>query len=387
MIFGKDVLTSDFKSATITRGKLMYEFPGTFQFATPATIPLSKSKEGMIQFALQEPGLKGAKNQAQKEKSLYKSPICCPLRCAVEILLCPIKYVLCLPCTLTGCIICKSYEITRDATLATAHLTAAAVGVGTNVACSPQFSMASSITSKRREAKVKKTLLHVLDAKADIFRSQRMAQISASLRWIPPKDLVKPVMRQMSPVATLPKGSAYTLSVKHHKKKHVTYDITDGCELLSNEGMHNTLSFIRDRYEKDAIGPRTRSAADPPPVDRIVAIFGVNRPTELGAVYRRRSLIIQDDHRVEKLHTLDSSARLVSNMGGLSLKGGILLETEMGAGKSGDGTVPYWSMNHCRSWKDACNVKVVELQGADHREILADAKFHRTVIDYVTSKS
>jgi len=384
IIFGKDVLTSDFTSAKVSRGKFIsYEFPGTFQFPTTADIPTRQSKEGMIQFVLQEPGLKGAKNEAQEEKTLYESPVCCPLRCAVEILLCPFKYVLCLPCTLTGCIVRKSYELTVDA----AHLTAAAVGAGTNVARSAPFSMASAITSKRHDAKVKSTLHHVLDEEPSIFKSQRKAHISARLHWLPPMDVVRPVMRQTSPVALLPKGSAYTMSVRHHKKKHVTYDITDGCELLSNEGMGTTLALIGDRYEKDEMGPRTRSAADAPPVDRVVAIFGVNRPTELGAVYRRRCIIVKDDHRVQKLHTLDSSARLVSNKGGLSLKGGILLETEKGAGKSGDGTVPYWSMNHCRSWKDSCNLKVFELQGADHREILADPKFHQIIIDYVTSKT
>ena len=69
------------------------------------------------------------------------------------------------------------------------------------------------------------------------------------------------------------------------------------------------------------------------------------------------------------------------------MKGGVLLETEKGAGKSGDGTVPFASMNHCRTWaNDGCKVKVVELQGADHREILADSNFHQTVLKHVVSK-
>ena len=382
VVFGKNVLTSEFQPATRTRGKLMYEFPGAFTFPTPADIPASNSKEGMVQLVLQEPGV--AKKQAQEEKSLHQSALCCPLRCAVNILLCPIKYVLCLPCTLAGCVVCKTLTVTRDVGLATANITAAAAGAGTSVA-SCSFSLASAVTNNRRDAAVKKTLLHVVD---DTRKSRRTARISARLHWIPPKDLVRPVLRQMSPVATLPKGSAYTLTVRHHKKKHVKYDISDGCELLANEGMDKTLAFVGDRYEKDSTGPRTRSAEEAPPVDRVFAIFGVNRPTELGAVYRRRCLLVQDDHRIQKLHTLDSSARLVSNKGGLNLKGGVLMETEKGAGKSGDGTVPFWSMDHCRTWQsDSCKVKVVELQGADHREILADPRFHRTVIDYVTSKS
>ena len=148
--------------------------------------------------------------------------------------------------------------------------------------------------------------------------------------------------------------------------------------------MDNVLKFIKSRYEDDPIGPRTRSALDAPPVSRIIAIFGVNKPTEIGAVYRRRCLLVKDDHKVEKMHTLDPSARLVSNKGGLTLKGGVLLETEKGAGKSGDGTVPFASMDHCRSWDNhGCKVTVVELQGADHREILADSNFHQTVLKHV----
>ena len=93
---------------------------------------------------------------------------------------------------------------------------------------------------------------------------------------------------------------------------------------------------------------------------------------------------MKDDHKVEKMHTLDPSARLVSDKGGLTLKSGVLLETEKGAGKSGDGTVPFASMDHCRSWdKHGCKVTVVELQGADHREILADSNFHQTVLKHV----
>ena len=41
-------------------------------------------------------------------------------------------------------------------------------------------------------------------------------------------------------------------------------------------------------------------------------------------------------------------------------------------------------MQHVKSWKDQCNVDVVELDGARHREILADERFHRILVDYVT---
>ena len=375
--FGKDCITTDFETPTRSRGgKLMYQFDGKFCFPTPADVPASGSKEGMIQIALQEPGIKEGKKR--EDKGIHENPLCCPLRCAFNILMCPIKYLLCLPCTLLGCVLCT----TVDATLATANVTAAAAGAGTNIACSRSFPMAHAISKKRKGAKMKRNLMHVVESAA--FRSRRRASVDVNLSWTPPKELVKPAMRQMSPIAVLPKKAAYMLSMKHHKKKHVKYDITDGCELLANEGMRSMLQFTKSYYEDDSIGPRTRSAMDAPPVSKVIAIFGINRPTEIGAVYRRRCLLLKDDHKVEKMHTLDPSARLVSTKGGLTLKGGILMETEKGAGKSGDGTVPFASMNHCRTWeKEGCEVKVVELEGADHREILADSKFHETVLEHV----
>ena len=50
---------------------------------------------------------------------------------------------------------------------------------------------------------------------------------------------------------------------------------------------------------------------------------------------------------------------------------------------SGDGTVPYWSLQHCKTWKGPKrDVTVVELDKAEHREILADARFHKALLDY-----
>lgn len=41
----------------------MYQFDGKFCFPTPADVPASGSKEGMIQIALQEPGIKEGKSE------------------------------------------------------------------------------------------------------------------------------------------------------------------------------------------------------------------------------------------------------------------------------------------------------------------------------------
>ena len=55
---------------------------------------------------------------------------------------------------------------------------------------------------------------------------------------------------------------------------------------------------------------------------------------------------------------------------------------------SGDGTVPYdWSLQHAQEWAAGqCDVIVdAEIDGANHREILADERFHAVVLDYFTN--
>jgi hypothetical protein len=380
IIFGKDVLTSDFQDPINTHGKLIYEFPGTFTF--PTLVQISKDREGLVQFALQEPGLKAAK-QEEEEEELFD-----PIHCLFEIVCCPIKYILCLPCTLLCCGLRKTFEVTRDVTLAGADMTATLMGAGSNIAHCKQFYLAD-VLGNCCDAQVRMTLLLDNDFK-------RQANIFAKLKWIPPKSTSSEAAEaraKKSPMGLVSDQSATAnlLTIGHKSKNHVRYEIIDGCELLTNEGMGRTLDFVHTRYESDSLGPRTRSAADAPPVDRVIAIFGVNRPTEVGAVYRRRALVVQpgNQQKLEKLHRLDSSSRITtfSKAGGKIIKGGAILETKTADSKSGDGTVPYFSMEHCRKWQSkACDVKVIELEGADHREILADERFHSIVLDNVTIK-
>lgn len=66
--------------------------------------------------------------------------------------------------------------------------------------------------------------------------------------------------------------------------------------------------------------------------------------------------------------------------------GGIAYETKAtqqnklrGRTRSGDGTVPYASLSYCSNWSDEIDVTIEELEGAEHREILKDKSFTRTV--------
>jgi len=385
VLLGKEVLTSEFQDPINRHGKLMYEFPGTFTLPTPAQI--IKDREGLLQFKLQEPGLKAAKQEEERGESFD------PAHCLFEIVCCPFKYILCLPCTLAWCLLRKTFEFTRDVTLAGADMTATLMGAGANIAHSKQFYLAD-IMGNSCDATVNTQIFMDDNAK-------RKVEISAKLKWIPPKhpsSVEAGARAHNSPMAVVSAQPhvANHFTVEHKSKYHVRYEAIDGDELLTNEGMSRILDFVHNRYEKDALGPRTLSAADAPPVKRVIAIFGVNRPTEVGAVYRRRAAVIQlgIQNTMEKLHRLDSSSRIKSSSkaGGISMRGGLILETSETynstcKGKAGDGTVPYYSMDHCRKWQGlACDVQVIELEGADHREILADERFHKIILDNVTIK-
>lgn len=53
--------------------------------------------------------------------------------------------------------------------------------------------------------------------------------------------------------------------------------------------------------------------------------------------------------------------------------------------KSGDGSVPYWSLQHCRMWQGQgpakCDVTVHEIDSVEHRAILNDSRFHNILIE------
>jgi hypothetical protein len=54
---------------------------------------------------------------------------------------------------------------------------------------------------------------------------------------------------------------------------------------------------------------------------------------------------------------------------------------------SGDGTVPYWSLQHVRTWHSPeREVHVEEIDRAEHRDILADPRFHQVLQDYLIIK-
>jgi hypothetical protein len=58
--------------------------------------------------------------------------------------------------------------------------------------------------------------------------------------------------------------------------------------------------------------------------------------------------------------------------------------SSMSVSCSGDGTVPYWSLQHAQEWAGPqCGVLVNEIDHeAYHRKIMDDDRFHAVVFDY-----
>jgi len=174
------------------------------------------------------------------------------------------------------------------------------------------------------------------------------------------------------------------------KTIHQYYSAT-ARDLLAAEGLNNTVKLLKDSYASDPVDPRGLSSWYPPPIKKVVAIYGINLPTEASGVYQRKQSVrlssaTKTDLSVRQLVVLDKNAQL-KGLQGYSIKNGIISETKCKMKKSGDGSVPYWSLRHCRTWQGKgikkCDVKVYEIEGAEHRSILNDAKFHNILLEVI----
>jgi hypothetical protein len=209
-----------------------------------------------------------------------------------------------------------------------------------------------------------------------------------------PNDTDTPIAAIETPTDQIP--------IVHTNQDTVQYDALSGHQLFEMEGFIKMDDVIRKFYEEDPVGPRTM---DPPPVKRVNAIYGINLPTEVSAVYRHRPAIVVGDDEANSRYILDTECQLDStdkncsfpwNWKDLEIEGGTVKETkntmqttlnEKGVPIEipccGDGTVPYWNLAHCKTWRPYLEeLTVDELEGAGHRGILADTRFHELLKKY-----
>lgn len=334
-----------------------------------------------LHFLLQEPGI-GAAKRDKNDRG------CCTLACLIGSIFCCIPYIVfrllkCLTCNLV-----RAGALTADAITSTA-------GGGTTLAFSEAVKIPANVW-KGDTVAMKIPLFHQSDygqSEGYCFPSlmrPRTMYVHVKLKWLP-YDSKKSFRKVCSPVCQ-PSDDAPALPIRH-KRDGGTFQTFPGYDLLEREGLtQTTLQCIKGSYDGDRLGPRTLSSEEPPPVKRIHAIYGINLPTEIGAAYRRNDTCISANH-LESLYEPDNMATIDKASTGYLMKGGVLFETphseqKVVGGKtrrvSGDGTVPYWSLEFSKTWNGIGGrvVTVEELEKAEHREILADPRFHAAILKY-----
>lgn len=239
-----------------------------------------------------------------------------------------------------------------------------------------------------------------LDVEVDLISSRDRRRIfsccldnrstTATLRikWIPFNAICQRTKRSNHAICeTKTKDcpiEAKGVSIQSYSKgKPNGYTAVSGYNLLAAEGLNHIFDTMDQVYENDLVDPRGLSSIRSPPVRSIKAIYGVNLPTEVGTVYKRQQAVLKIKTRPTSVFVPDKKAILHLENKMLSVKDGIISERATVQQQSGDGTVPYWSLNHVRTWDSAsCKVTVDELPRAEHGEILADKRLHGLLIDY-----
>lgn len=356
------------------RGQMgVVEFEEIFLFATDASGPTKNGKDD-FQVVLLEPGVKASKGEKSNQ-------VCC-CRCLV----CCFYAVTCIwICKLFCCLVKQSFILSAEAL-------SRALGGSTILAASDPTNISDAVSSghpKNDKWAVKLYFGRNRESKGWFCpRRNDFVKVQFRVEW--KKHVEDPA----------PSSAISGTSVMHPKttdgptlKGRYVHNATD---IMKKEGLDGILRGIKDLYDNDSLDPRGLSSVEAPPVSRVYAIYGINLPTEVGSVYARRAGMIYST--VMNQFDLDKYAKLDGNHKGYKLYSGILLETsktkQIVASSdeteqtsyrrcSGDGTVPYWSLSHCRTWDKQCHVDVKEIDGAEHREILADKRFHEAIVNYV----
>ena len=121
------------------------------------------------------------------------------------------------------------------------------------------------------------------------------------------------------------------------------------------------------------------------PPTRVWSLYGINRQTEVG--YYLRSGKFALDAGADKY---SGKVNAAINPRGLLIQGGTSFETSttfqptLKEWKSGDGTVPYCSLSYAETWwADVTHVYTVEIEDAEHREMLDNELVFHHIIDFV----
>ena len=354
--------------------------------ACPPSLEAAIQRYPSIRFHLDEPG--AGLGDDKKKKSLCHLDICLPFR----LIWCLIKWILCCPCS----IICKMGRGVAKVSKRAADAGAKAIGAYTVIAQSGKVDWKRGVIQQSPDnVDIENGSLYEINARLHSTEKQSGGLFSAKK----PGQLVKVKIKWEPSVSS--ENQRRSGIVEHRRDPSSHYNTCSSEHVMKLEGLTNHLGLLARGYINDPIKPLSSSSVDPPPIKRVIAIYGTNLDTEVAGAYCRNPVVklSSSDNKflIEPLHILDADARLTRTGGQTHvIKKGVISETSktpqliVGGdpskriNTSGDGTVPYFSLQHSRSWKGkGCDVTVHEIDKAEHREILNDERFHRLLLGIV----
>mmetsp|Transcript_31741 Transcript_31741/g.49648 ORF Transcript_31741/g.49648 Transcript_31741/m.49648 type:complete len:702 (-) Transcript_31741:47-2152(-) len=229
-----------------------------------------------------------------------------------------------------------------------------------------------------------------------------MCRRSSSLPWLFPvqEELLPDVIsrikeKQKSELPALSKSGG-SVRMTH---KYVPHNLEETVSNYASKSWEYWQTF----YQNDPLflmtldQNATPAVLQPPPISNLWVIYGVNLNTEVSFFYKPSS---QEKSRLVLDPSADrySGKKVFLNPRGLLIAGGIAYETKttyqpnIRAQKSGDGTIPFSSLNYAFSWKRECegnpnsnlkSVKIIEVEGVEHRAMLIHEAVFVNVIDLV----
>lgn len=406
--YGDQTIYSRFHSAASEDEMGENEFPVSFSetFTFPSTLDLDMAKKKSLRISLYEPGLEIA-------KTCCKSWVCTCVgnlvRSTVDLLF-PMQFWRRIGCLKNRPIVSGA---TEGAVLAAERFATMALGSATLLADSEMKDLSNVELSagpfkpvecslQLRFGGLRKPFKDFQEgrAKRDIVVGDTSSiPVKVRLEWFPPQhDVDTELIAEKGSIRIGDYSADAPILDIHHRRgnKDVQYEPVNGVQLFRSEFIIRHRTLMHNYYENDELGPRTLSAKEAPPVKNVKAVYGIDLPTEVAAVYRRRTLV-QEKNKRKCVHELDPDARLDRRHTSFQIKHGSIMETDHTpqivhgqtgtVQRSGDGTVPYFSLQQCRQWQsETCQVQVHELPHAEHRDILGDERFLEILVDYVTNQ-
>mmetsp|Transcript_39566 Transcript_39566/g.69467 ORF Transcript_39566/g.69467 Transcript_39566/m.69467 type:complete len:573 (-) Transcript_39566:7-1725(-) len=392
---GNDVIVrTDFVNVTKGGSSLHVNFTDdTWLIACPPTIEQTLILYPYIQLHLEEPGTGSAPKQ---RRGIFHLDILWVFRCVW----CLIKWTFFCPCAVMWKL---GHSVVQGAKRGAALLGQIRV-IGQSGRVDWQQGVIASISKTNDDGGEGGGSLYHIWAKIQTTDNVRYGfflkkttpeEIQIKVKWEPS------TLTSTTSTSVCHRSHKNAVKYKTHdnRNKNISYNSCNSNQLLQMEGLTNSMHLLKETYGNDPLGPRTLSAMTAPPVKRVVAIYGINLPTEVSCAYKRNPFVrismSNERHSLEQLFVLDKEAAL-SKEGSVShvIEQGVINETKetpqkiIGDSsadnierKSGDGTVPYWSLQHCRSWQGKCDVTVHEIDSAEHRAILNDKRFHKILLE------